>query len=114
MPSAFQAFFVTTYCSTPVKVVPNLRRVSVSPWANKQLMSEKLKHDYIYSMKPSPSHLAVPKMDEEFVRKEIRAALRITRDNYVELVMKDNHTLGGNPDNLKNWVKIVREEINSL
>ncbi len=97
-----------------VKVVPNLRRVSVSPWANKQLMSEKLKHDYIYSMKPSPFHLAVPKMDEEFVRKGISEALRITRNNCVELVMKDNHTLGGNPDNLKNWVKIVREEINSL
>jgi len=97
-----------------VKTVPNLRRVSVSPWANKEVMSDKLKHDYIYSMKPSPSHLAVPKMDEELVRKEIREALRITRDNCVEIVMKDNHTLGNNPDNIKNWVRIVREEIESL
>jgi hypothetical protein len=97
-----------------VKAVPNLRRVSVSPWANKELMAAKLKHDYIYSMKPSPSHLAVPKMDEEVVRKEIREALKITRDNCVELVMKDNHTLGNNPENIKNWVKIVREEIDSL
>lgn len=97
-----------------VKAVPNLRRVSVSPWANKEIMSDKLKHDYIYSLKPSPSNLAVPKMDEELVRKEIKEALKITRNNCVEFVMKDNHTLGNNPENIKNWVKIAREEIESL
>jgi len=77
-------------------------------------MSEKLKHDYVYSMKPTPSHLAVSLMDEEAVRKEIKKALKVTRDNCVELVMKDNHTLGKNPENIKNWVRIVREEIESL
>jgi len=97
-----------------VKVVPNLRRISVSSWANFELMSEKLKHDYVYSMKPTPSHLAVSSMDEEAVRKEIKKALKVTRDNCVELVMKDNHTLGKNPENIKNWVRIVREEIESL
>ncbi|KJR44817.1 hypothetical protein UF75_4793 [Desulfosporosinus sp. I2] len=97
-----------------LKTVSNLRRVSVSTWANKQIMAEKLKQDYIYSMKPSPSHLAVPVMDQEFVRSEIKEALRITKDNCVELIMKDNHTLGNNPDNLKNWVRIVREEIDSM
>jgi len=25
--------------------------------------------------------------------------------------MKDNHTLGGNPDNLVKWVRMAREEI---
>jgi hypothetical protein len=25
--------------------------------------------------------------------------------------MKDNHTLGGNPGNLVDWVRIAREEI---
>lgn len=63
-----------------VKTASNLRRVSVSAWANKEIMADKLKHDYIYSMKPTPSHLAVPVMDQEIVRKEIREVLRITRD----------------------------------
>ncbi len=97
-----------------VKAVTNLRRVSVSPWANIQVMAEKLKHDYIYSLKPTPSNLAIPEIDKELVRKEIREVLKITRDNCVELIMKDNHTLGNNPENIKNWVKIVREEIASL
>ena len=97
-----------------VKSVPNLRRVSVSAWANKQIMSDKLKHDYIYSLKPSPAPLSVPVLDQEFARVEIKEALKIAKDNCLELIMKDNHTLGNNPDNLKNWLKIVREEIESM
>lgn len=97
-----------------VKTVSNLRRVSVSPWANKEIMAAKLKHDYIYSMKPSPSNLALSVMDETIARKELKDALKITKDNCLEIIMKDNHTLGNNPDNIKNWVKIAREEIESL
>jgi hypothetical protein len=97
-----------------VKSVSNLRRVSVSPWANREVMSDKLKHDYIYSWKPTPAHLAVPQMDQEVVRKDIKETLRITRENCLEIVMKDNHTLGNNPDNLKNWVRMLREEIEAL
>ncbi len=28
--------------------------------------------------------------------------------------MKDNHTIGNNPDNLGKWVQIVREEIDRV
>ncbi len=97
-----------------VRRVKNLRRVSVSAWANRELMAEKLGKDYIYSLKPSPTPLSEPVMNENVVRKDIRDALRIARGNHLEIVMKDNHTLGGNPDNLTNFVKIVREEIDSL
>jgi hypothetical protein len=48
------------------------------------------------------------------VRKDIRATLEITRGNVVELIMKDNHTLGHNPQNLVDWVRIAREEIERL
>ena len=97
-----------------VKAMPNLRRVSVSPWANKEIMSDKLADNYIYSLKPSPSHLALPHMNEDVVRNEIKDFLRITKNNIVELVMKDNHTLGNNPRNLTRWVEIVKEEIENL
>jgi hypothetical protein len=97
-----------------VKAAPNLRRVSVSAWANRELMAEKLGRDYVYSMKPSPSYLALPAMDEDFVRKDLKAALSAAKDTCLELVMKDNHTLGNNPRNLTRWVEIAREEIEAL
>jgi hypothetical protein len=65
-------------------------------------------------MKPSPSYLALPTIDEDFIRKDLKAALLTTKDNCVELVMKDNHTLGNNPENIKRWARIAREEIEAL
>jgi len=94
-----------------IKNIPNLRRVSVSAWADKQRMSDMLEDRYIYSMKPNPADLAVNEMDCDRVRKDIRRYLEITKDNIVEIIMKDNHTLGKNPKNITNWVKIVREEV---
>lgn len=97
-----------------VKTVKNLRRVSVSPWANKEIMADKLGHDYVYSLKASPTPLSMPILDEAHVRKELREHLRIARDCCLEVVMKDNHTLGRNPRNLTRWVEIAREEIAAL
>jgi hypothetical protein len=94
-----------------VKKTPNLRRVSISPWANQEKMAAALADRCIYSRKPAPSLLAVPRLEEELVRKDLRQTLEITRGCVVELIMKDNHTLGGNPDNLVRWVQIAREEI---
>jgi hypothetical protein len=93
-----------------VKQIPNLRRVSVSPWANLEDMSEKLGSSYIFSMKPNPAYLAVPSIDEDFIRKELRKAIEITRGCRVEIIMKDNHTIGKNPDNVIRWCRIAQEE----
>jgi len=94
-----------------VKRTPNLRRVSVSPWADQEKMAGFLQDDYIFSRKAPPSLLAVPQMEEDAVRADLRKTLELTRGCVLEIIMKDNHTLGGNPDNLVNWVKIAREEI---
>ncbi len=97
-----------------VKEIPNLRRVSVSPWSDLELMAKNLGDRYIFSMKPNPAVLAVPVMDQEVVRKKISDALNKTKGCIVEIIMKDNHTIGNNPDNIINWVRILREEIEKV
>jgi hypothetical protein len=97
-----------------VKQIPRLRRVSVSPWANLGDMAEELGDRYIFSMKPSPTDLAMPTFDEERIRTEMRRALRQTRDCRVEVIMKDNHTIGNDPRRVIRWVQIVREEAEAL
>ena len=117
-----ERFVLTCYgCCEPmdnridlVKTVKNLRRVSVSPWANKPIMAEKLGHDYVYSLKVSPTPLSMPSLDEDHVRKELRVQLQAAKGCCLELIMKDNHTLGKNPRNLTRWVEIAREEIAAL
>ena len=59
-----------------IKKIPNLRRVSVSPWADVRNMAEKLQDKYIFSLKPHPGYLAVSPINEEFIRKSLRDALK--------------------------------------
>lgn len=93
-----------------VSKVPRLRRVSVSPWCNMETMAELLSNKYIFSMKPNPAYLAVPEADEDYIRKSLRDAIQVTRNCCVEIIMKDNHTIGKNPQNVINWCKIAKEE----
>lgn len=88
--------------------------MSVSPWANLKDMAEKLSDRYIYSMKPNPAYLAVANMDEKYIRKDLREALILSRDCRVEVIMKDNNTICGNPQNVIRWCKIAKEEAEGL
>ena len=56
----------------------------------------------------------MPSLDEDHVRKELRVQLQAAKGCCLELIMKDNHTLGKNPRNLTRWVEIAREEIAAL
>ncbi len=97
-----------------VKQIPRLRRVSVSAWADWAQMAEMLGDKYIFSMKPSPTDLAMPAFDEEGIRADLRKALQLTRDCRVEVIMKDNHTINNDPRRVIRWVQIAREEAERL
>lgn len=94
-----------------VKELPRLRKVSVSPWADWSKVPEDLGKDYIASVKPSPTPLAMEQMDEEVVRRDCRNAVEMTKGGICEFIMKDNNTLGGDPRHATRWVEIMREEI---
>jgi hypothetical protein len=96
-----------------IRHIPNLRRVSVSPWAKEEIMAEQLGSDYIWSRKLNPAKLAMADMDTESVRAELRTALKVATKNkcVIELLMKDNNTLGHNPQNVIVWCRIAKEEI---
>jgi len=94
-----------------VKKVPRLRRVSVSPWSDHALMSEYLQNKYVLSMKPSPTPLAMPEIDKTVIRAGLRKDIKATRGCHVEIIMKDNHTLGNNPNNAVYWCSIAKEEM---
>ena len=97
-----------------VRQLPNLRRISVSPWANLAKTKEYLEDHYIASTKPMPTPLAQHTMDEASARKNIQDILSISSQCVVEIIMKDNNTLGKNPKNAARWVEIAREEIARL
>lgn len=88
----------------------NLRRVSCSAWADLKQMAEYLGKNYILSLKPNPAPLAQPGINKDAIRQQLRHALEITRGCMVEVIMKDNHTIGNRPENLIEWCGIAKEE----
>ncbi len=97
-----------------IQHIPRLRRVSVSAWTNWAAMAELLGSSYIMSLKPNPSALAVPAIDEEAIRQHLRSELKHMKRCRVEIIMKDNHTLGNNPQNAVRWCRIAKEEADNL
>lgn len=97
-----------------VQQIPRLRRVSVSPWADRKKMAEYLEDHYIYSMKPHPIMVAGPAFDEDTIRSQLRHDLQITRECCVEVILKDTHTIEHDPRRVIRWVQIAREEAEAL
>jgi len=97
-----------------VRRIPRLRRVSVSPWADRAFFAEQLGDRYILSMKPHPADLAMPAFDEDRIRSTLRHDFETTRACRVEAIMKDNHTIGNDPHRVVRWVQIAREEAERL
>ncbi len=90
--------------------VPRLRRISISPWADREKAAESLGRDYIYSWKPNPAQLAAMRFDENKVRSYIRETLEMTRGCVVEIVLKDTHTCNNQPERFDRWAQIAQEE----
>ena len=92
--------------------VPRLRRVSISPWADKAMSAEKLGGEIIFSWKPNPAALAGVDFDEAWVREDVRETVDLARANgcRLEIVLKDTHTCQGNPERFDRWGRIAREE----
>lgn len=94
-----------------IRRIPNLRRVSVSPWANQEMMAEYLGRDYVYNRKPNPVLISTNRWDEDGVREDLRKTLSLTKGLNVDIVLKDVHTVAGQSQRFGRWAAIAREEI---
>jgi hypothetical protein len=117
--SIMERFGKTYYgCCEPVhgrwhvlKKIPNLARVSVSPWADQAFMADALGRQYVFSRKPNPTLVSTGVFDEEAIREDLRQTMRVARNCRLEVIMKDVHTLNNEPGRLARWVQIAREEL---
>ena len=96
-----------------VKTIPNLRRVSISPWADIRKSAEGLGNRYIYSYKPNPAIVAGESWDPEAVRKGLNEFLSVTKGCVVEIVMKDTHTCRDKHHRMWEWTRIAKEAVES-
>lgn len=96
-----------------IKTLPNLKKVSISPWCDEEFMANELKNSgIIYHRKPSPNYLGVGKnLDEEGFRVHIEKTLRTAKGCSVEITQRDVYTVNHDIDKVKRYVEIIRESI---
>ena len=91
-----------------VLTIPNIRRISISPFADVGKCAETLGAKAIFSWKPHPSHL-VGEFNADFVRRYIQHACEATRGCVIEMILKDTHTCEYHPERFTRWTDIARE-----
>ncbi len=92
-----------------LRQIPNLRKISISPWADAQKSANQIERDYVLSIKPNPAVLAATTWNLESAKQELDALLQKTEGCNVEIVMKDISTVRYQPQRLWQWGRMARE-----
>ena len=94
-----------------VRMIPNVRKISMSPWANQERGAEEIAGDYVFSRKPNPAFVAMDGFPADEVRKDLAATRDICDRNGcpLELILKDISTVRYEPQRLSEWAKIAMD-----
>jgi len=90
--------------------IPNLRKISISPWADIDRAVENIGSDFVVSYKPNPAILAEESWHPERARAALRKVLERTgKKCHVEIILKDISTVRYKPQRLWEWSRIAME-----
>lgn len=89
--------------------VPNLRKISMSPWVNLERAAAAMGTRYVFSAKPNPAVFAEDAWNPAKARANLREILDKTRGCVVEIIMKDISTVRYQPQRLWEWATMAAE-----
>jgi hypothetical protein len=92
-----------------MRKIPNLRKVSMSPWVNVDRAVQAVGCDYVFSRKPNPAVLAEDIWHPEAARADLANFLDRAQDCRVEIILKDISTVRYQPQRLWEWAKMAME-----
>jgi hypothetical protein len=92
------------------KRFPNLRKVSITPWADPVRAAREIGRDFVLAAKPNPAFVAGAAFNPAPVEEEITRYCEAARENKtpLEFVIKDISTIANRPENLARWADTVR------
>lgn len=87
----------------------NLRKVSITPWADPRRAAENIGSDYVLAAKPNPAFVSRSTFNPRPVEEEISGycAACKAHGTALEFVLKDISTIANNPGNLTRWADTV-------
>jgi hypothetical protein len=95
------------------KRFPNLRKVSITPWADPVRAAHNIGRDYVLAGKPNPAFVAGATFNPAPVEEEIARYCEACRETRtpLEFVIKDISTIANRPENLTQWAATVNRVI---
>ena len=96
-----------------VRMIPHVRKVSMSPWVNQEKGAAQIHGDFVFSRKPSPAMLAYDGFDPDAVRADLAATRDICKKYNcpLELILKDISTVRYEPTRLFQWADIAMQVV---
>ncbi len=96
-----------------IRKIKNVRKISLSPWADKEIAAERIHGDYVFSAKPNPSYVAMGSFHADIVRQDLTETVEICRRHNTpcELILKDVSTVRNDPSRLTAWEQIAMEVV---
>ncbi|MDQ1256880.1 MAG: hypothetical protein QG656_1480 [Candidatus Hydrogenedentes bacterium] len=94
-----------------VRMIPNVRKISMSPWVVEERGASEIGGDYVYSRKPNPAFLAVNTFEPDRVREDLMATRKVCEKHGcpLELILKDISTVRYEPQRLTEWCRVAME-----
>ncbi len=93
-----------------LEAIPNLRKISISPWADVEKSVAQMQDKYVISYKPNPAIFAEKEWDLAKARHDLRTTLEQMEGCCVEIIAKDLSTVQNEPRRLWEWSRMAAEE----
>jgi hypothetical protein len=96
-----------------VRRLPNVRKVSMSPWADVRRGAQAVGGEMVFSRKPNPAFLAGTGFDADYVRADL-SETRAACDEQgcpLEYILKDLSTVRYEPDRLFDWARVAMDVV---
>ncbi len=96
-----------------VRQLPNVRKVSMSPWVNEDRGAREIGSQFVYSRKPSPALLAWDIFNPGEVRDDLVATRQACEKHgcSLEYILKDISTVRYEPQRLFKWAEIAMQVV---
>ena len=94
-----------------VRMIPNVRKVSMSPWVDLERGAAEIAGDFVFSRKPNPAFIATQYFDPDQIRADLIETREICQRHGcpVEFILKDISTVEYQPQRLFEWARIAME-----
>lgn len=91
--------------------LPHLRKVSISPWCDEEIMGEKLQGTGVTFLRKPPATILgmnTPELDEEATLACFRKTGKAAKGCKLEIIQRDVYTVGANPEKVRRFVELAR------